>query len=121
MILRPRHVRTRLALWYLVLLGGILAMFIAGTCGVLFLNLRRELDHELADHVENIEEVLSFDSDGKLKISRAGALADPHRFLLKLHRQPGADQTPDRRLPRQRAELEPLHQLQRGRYVFQPK
>ena len=77
--LRPRHVRTRLALWYLVLLGGILAMFIAGTSGVLFLNLRRELDHDLVDNVENIEQVLSFGLDGKLKLEQADAHPDPDR------------------------------------------
>ncbi len=76
---RPRHVRTRLALWYLVLLGGILAMFIAGASGVLLLNLRRELDHDLVDNVENIEQVLSFGPEGKLNLPQADAHPDPDR------------------------------------------
>src|SRR5439155_21268695 len=56
-----------------------LAMFIAGTSGVLLLNLRHELDHDLVDNVENIEQVLSFGPDGKLKLEQADAHPDPDR------------------------------------------
>src|SRR6266853_2207043 len=75
--LRPKHVRTRLTLWYLVLLGGILALFIAAAAGFLFFNLRRELDRELADQIETIEQGLSFGPDGKLQVG--GDRADPDR------------------------------------------
>src|SRR5258708_20718137 len=78
--LRPKHVRTRLTLWYLVLLGGILALFIAAASGFLFFNLRRELDRELADQIENVEQGLSFGPDGKLQVGQAGDHADPDRL-----------------------------------------
>ena len=77
--LRPRHVRTRLTLWYLVLLGGILALFIAAASAFLFANLRRELDRELADQIESVEQGLSFGPDGKLQVGQAGDHADPDR------------------------------------------
>ncbi len=78
--LRPKHVRTRLTLWYLVLLGGILALFIAAASGFLFFNLRRELDRELADQIENVEQGLTFGPDGKLQVGQAGDHADPDRL-----------------------------------------
>src|SRR6266852_6225864 len=77
--LRPKHIRTRLTLWYLVLLGGILALFLAAAAGFLFFNLRRELDRELADQIESIEQGLSFGLDGKLQVGQAGDRADPDR------------------------------------------
>src|SRR6266700_8074961 len=77
--LRPKHVRTRLALWYLVLLGGILALFITAAAGFLFFNLRRELDLELADQIESVEQGLSFGPDGKLQVGQAGDHVDPDR------------------------------------------
>src|SRR5258708_11646789 len=74
---RQKKVRTRLTLWYLVLIGGILALFIAAAAGFLFFNLRRELDRELADQIETVEQGLSFGPDGKLQVG--GDRADPDR------------------------------------------
>jgi heavy metal sensor kinase len=76
---RPRHVRTRLTLWYLVLLGGILVLFIGAASGFLFFNLRRELDRELVDQIETVEHGLIFGADGKLKVGPAGDTSDPDR------------------------------------------
>src|SRR6266436_6662899 len=78
--LRPKHVRTRLMLWYLVLLGGILALFIVAASGFLFFNLRRELDRELADQIESIEQGLSFGPEGKLQVGQSNDHADPDRL-----------------------------------------
>ena len=77
--LRPKHVRTRLALWYLVLLAGILAMFIVGSASYLFFNLRRELDSYLAERIEDIEQVLSLGPDGRLEVGHMAARQDPDR------------------------------------------
>ena len=77
--LRPQHVRTRLALWYLVLLAGILAMFIVGSTSYLFFNLRRELDSYLAERVEDIEQVLTLGPDGRLEVGHMAARRDPDR------------------------------------------
>lgn len=85
--LRPRHVRTRLALWYLALLAGILAMFIVGSVSYLFFNLRRELDNYLAERIEDLEQVLSFGPDGRLQVGQIATRRDPDRtreFYLEI-------------------------------------
>src|SRR6266487_2512418 len=69
MNLRPRHVRTRLTLWYVAVLGGVLALYVAGTSAFLLLHLRHQLDATLADQVEQLEPQLSFASDGSLRIT----------------------------------------------------
>src|SRR5882724_15596 len=69
MILRPRHVRTRLTLWYVAVLGGVLALYVAGTSAFLLQRLQHQLDATLADQVEQLEPQLSFASDGSLRIA----------------------------------------------------
>src|SRR5439155_4606160 len=69
MILRPRHVRTRLTLWYVAVLGGVLVLYVAGTSAFLLQRLRHQLDTNLADQVEQLEPQLSFASDGSLRIA----------------------------------------------------
>src|SRR5258708_32463934 len=78
---RQKKVRTRLKFWYLVLLGGILALFIVAGAGFLFFNLRRELDRELADQIETVEQGLSFGPDGKLQVGGDRADADRQQEL----------------------------------------
>ena len=69
MNLRPRHVRTRLTLWYVAVLGGVLALYVAGTSAFLLLHLRHQLDATLADQVEQLEPQLSFTPDGSFRIT----------------------------------------------------
>src|SRR5207247_11170690 len=69
MILRPRHVRMRLTLWYVAVLGGVLALYVAGTSAFLLLHLRHQLDATLADQVEQLEPQLSFAPDGSFRIT----------------------------------------------------
>src|SRR6266403_3774156 len=69
MTLRPRHVRMRLTLWYVGVLGCVLALYVAGTSVFLLLHLRHQLDTTLADRVEELEPQLSFASDGSLRIT----------------------------------------------------
>jgi chromate transporter len=54
-------------------------MFIVGSVGYLFFNLRRELDNDLAAHVEDIEQVLSFGPDDQLQVGQIATGADPDR------------------------------------------
>jgi hypothetical protein len=68
MRLRPRHVRMRLTLWYVAVLGGVLAIYVAGTSAFLLRRLHHQLDATLADQVEQLEPQLSFASDGSLRI-----------------------------------------------------
>jgi heavy metal sensor kinase len=76
---RPRHVRTRLTLWYLAVLASVLALYVAGTTVFLFLNLRRELDRNLIQDLENVEGLLVFDTHGKLRVSASHQDEDEQR------------------------------------------
>src|SRR5262249_55322026 len=67
--LRAQHVRTRLTIWYVSVLAGILALYVAGSSIFLFLNLRRELDHSLVEDIETTEGLLRFASGGALILS----------------------------------------------------
>ncbi len=69
MRLRPRHVRTRLTLWYLAVLAGALILYGAGTSAFLFFNLRLELDRHTIQDLETIEGLLSFGPDGVLRLA----------------------------------------------------
>lgn len=53
--LRPRHVRTRLALWYVVVLGVVLVIYAAGTSAFFFFGLREELDASLVKDFDTVE------------------------------------------------------------------
>lgn len=62
----PKHVRTRLTLWYVAILAGVLLIYGASTCAVVLLQLRTQLDHLATEDLETVEGFLSFGSDGKL-------------------------------------------------------
>jgi heavy metal sensor kinase len=66
---RPQHVRTRLTVWYVSVLAGILALYVAASSIFLFVNLRRELDYSLAEDIETVEGLLKFAPDGRLILS----------------------------------------------------
>jgi len=59
----------RLTLWYVAVLGGVLALYVAGTSAFLLLHLRHQLDATLADQVEQLEPQLSFAPDSSLRIT----------------------------------------------------
>jgi heavy metal sensor kinase len=58
MRLGPRHVRTRLTLWYAAVLTGVLVLFACVTLALLYFSLRRELDALLHAQYEEAEEHL---------------------------------------------------------------
>src|SRR5258708_31350147 len=58
MHLRPRHVRTRLTLWYVGVLSAVLALYIGSTLVFLSLSQRRELDQRLHAEFETVEDLL---------------------------------------------------------------
>ena len=81
----------RLTLWYVAVLGGVLALYVAGTSTFLLLHLRHQLDRTLADQIEELEPQLSFGPDGSLRItpvSRDEAVnldqADPQYIDIRL-------------------------------------
>lgn len=62
----PQHVRTRLTLWYVAILAGVLLIYGGSTCAIVLLQLRSQVDHLAIEDLETVEGFLSFGSDGKL-------------------------------------------------------
>jgi heavy metal sensor kinase len=62
----PKDVRTRLTLWYVAMLAGVLLIYGASACSIVLLQLRTQLDHLAIEDLETVEGFLSFGSDGKL-------------------------------------------------------
>jgi heavy metal sensor kinase len=58
-ILRPRHVRTRLTLWYVAVLSAVLALYALSTLVILYVSLRHDLDRSLRAEFERVEELLT--------------------------------------------------------------
>ena len=54
----PRHVRTRLTLWYALVMTGVLVLWAGVTLALLYFSLRRELDATLHAEYEESEERL---------------------------------------------------------------
>jgi heavy metal sensor kinase len=62
----PQHVRTRLTLWYVAILAGVLLIYGGSTCAIVLIQLRSQVDHLAIEDLETVEGFLSFGSDGKL-------------------------------------------------------
>jgi heavy metal sensor kinase len=65
---RPKHVRTRLTLWYVLLLAATLLVSWSLVGLVLFLQLRSQVDHYAIQAIETVEGLLFFDSTGHLEL-----------------------------------------------------
>jgi len=72
MRLRPRHVRTRLTLWYVGVVSGVLVLYLGSTLLIVFMSLRRELDRGLRAEFERVEDLLAVGPDGALRMSGHG-------------------------------------------------
>src|SRR5579883_55423 len=68
MRLRPRRLRTRLTLWYVSGLAALLVLAWAGTCGLLFWQLRSQLGHFSIQEIETVEGLLYFTPQGHLQL-----------------------------------------------------
>ena len=66
--LRPRHLRTRLTLWYVSVLATLLILAWVGTCALLFFQLRNQLDHFAIEEIETVEGLFFFAPDGTLHL-----------------------------------------------------
>jgi heavy metal sensor kinase len=64
--LRPKHVRTRLTLWYIFVLASVLLLSWTLTAEFLFLQMRNQLDNFGVQDIETVEGLLYFDSAGRL-------------------------------------------------------
>jgi heavy metal sensor kinase len=63
---RPQNIRSRLTLWYLLILAAVLMIYAASTSAALFVQLRSQLDHRAIEDLETVEGFLTFGPDGKL-------------------------------------------------------
>ncbi len=64
MRLRPRNVRSRLTLWYVLVLAGLLALYAGVESLFLFLSLREDFDQNLLQDLETIEGMLAKEPNG---------------------------------------------------------
>lgn len=64
--LSPKHVRTRLTLWYLLVLAGVLVFSWGVTASFLFLQMRGQMDNYAVQDIETVEGLLYFDPSGRL-------------------------------------------------------
>lgn len=64
----PRHVRSRLTLWYVLVLAGLLAFYAGGASFFLFLSLREDFDRNLLQDVETVEGMLENEPNGLVSL-----------------------------------------------------
>ncbi len=72
MRLRPRHVRTRLTLWYVGVLAGVLTLYVGSTVIFLYVSQRRELDRRVYAEFETVEDLLAEGPDGSIRMGGHG-------------------------------------------------
>lgn len=64
----PRHVRSRMTLWYVLVLGVLLLAYAGVASSYLFYSLREQLDHNLLEDVERVEGLLENTADGMVAL-----------------------------------------------------
>src|SRR5205807_1261540 len=64
----PRHVRSRMTLWYVLVLGLLLLAYAGVASSYLFYSLREQLDHDLLEDVERVEGLLESTADGMVTL-----------------------------------------------------
>ena len=65
---RPRNVRSRLTLWYVLVLAGLLALYAGVASLFLFLSLREDFDQNLLQDVETVEGMLAKEPNGLVSL-----------------------------------------------------
>ncbi len=65
---RPRNVRSRLTLWYVLVLATLLALYAGVASLFLFLSLREDFDQNLLEDVETVEGMLAKEPSGGLSL-----------------------------------------------------
>ena len=77
MRLRPRHVRTRLTLWYVAVLSAVLAVYIASTLLFMRVSLHRQLDDGLRAEFGHLADRLTSGPDGTVSVAGHADSGDP--------------------------------------------
>jgi heavy metal sensor kinase len=75
----PRHVRSRLTLWYVLGLASLLALYAGGAAFFLFLSLREGLDRDLVKDLEAVEGMLANEPDGLVSLHSKHRAGDEPR------------------------------------------
>ena len=65
---RPRNVRSRLTLWYVLVLTGLLALYAGVASLFLFLSLREDFDRNLIQDIETLEGMLEKEPKGHVSL-----------------------------------------------------
>ena len=65
---RPRNVRSRLTLWYVLVLASLLALYAGVASLFLFLSLREDFDHNLLQDLETVEGMLEKEPNGHVSL-----------------------------------------------------
>ncbi len=73
--------RTRLTLWYVAVLSGVLVLYAASALFFLRLALRRELDRALDAQFEGVEDLLVQEPDGTVRMGGHGDENESGRFV----------------------------------------
>ncbi len=68
MLRRPRPLRARLTLWYVLVLASVLVLSWAITASFLFIQMRSQLDNYAVQDIETVEGLLYFDTGGSLML-----------------------------------------------------
>lgn len=67
--LLPKGVRTRLTLWYVLVLASVLVIYIAGASLVLVWQMKAQINRQVIQDLETVEGLLYFTEDGHLHFS----------------------------------------------------
>ncbi len=69
MRLTPRYVRTRLTVWYVLVLGALLIVSAVGASSLMVLQMRSQLKRRTVQDLETVEGLLYFDRAGQLRFN----------------------------------------------------
>ena len=76
-----QQLRTRLALWYVLILGLILAFYVVLVFAFQYTSIKRQIYHDEIQDVETVEGLFSFAVDGRLKLQQ-DYFSHPRSHLL---------------------------------------
>jgi heavy metal sensor kinase len=65
---RPRNVRSRLTVWYVLVLASLLALYAGVASLFLFLSLREDFDHNLVEDLDTVEGTLTKEANGLVSL-----------------------------------------------------
>ena len=77
-----RSVRTRLTVWYVAVLAGILILYVAAVFAFQYALLQRQMYHDEVQDVETVEGLLSFTSTGQLELQQSYFVRPKNRLLV---------------------------------------